>query len=69
MSGPEYQHDPSDISESAAENWYAENVDADGNFKCACGATCNLSNAHPSGPSPYALPMCQKCAFGEGRQA
>jgi hypothetical protein len=49
--------------EGAAEQEFYEmtkNV-PEGCFKCDCGKTAKLENAHPVANSPYAMPVCDDC--------
>ncbi len=56
-----FDQDPTESDEATAECWAAENVDGD-NFKCQCGEWKPLAGSSPSGPSPYAIPICRECA-------
>lgn len=56
-----FDEDPMESAEAAAESWAAENVDGD-RFKCKCGKWKPLAESLPSGPSPYAIPICRECA-------
>ena len=60
-----YDEDPMESTEAAAESWAAENVDGD-RFKCQCGKWAPLAGSSPSGPSPYAIPICRECAAQVG---
>jgi len=32
-----------------------------GKFRCECGNIEEIDNGQPSGSSPFAMPICQKC--------
>ncbi len=59
-----FDEDPTESDEAAASIWAAENVDGD-RFKCQCGKWKPLAGSSPSGPSPYAIPICRECADGK----
>ncbi len=56
-----FDEDPTESAQAAAERWAADNVDGD-RFKCQCGEWKPLAGSSPSGPSPYAIPICRECA-------
>ncbi len=59
-----HDEDPIESDKAAAESWAADNVDGD-RFKCQCGEWKPLAGSSPSGPSPYAIPICRECADGK----
>lgn len=53
--------DPIERGEARAEAWLEDSqVDRD-HFKCGCGRVVAFTDAHPSGPDPYAAPVCGDC--------
>lgn len=52
-----------EMHEASAEARLDEMTDGlpPGKFRCDCGEVTDFADASPSGPSPYAAPMCGKC--------
>lgn len=60
--------DPGEAQEVAAEDWAVDNVKGD-QVRCgACDRRVSISEAVPSGPGPYALPVCRTCIEGSGSE-
>jgi len=55
-----------EVMENAAERWAEDNIwhNEETNalvFKCGCGKVTKLAEGQPSGPDPYAPPICLEC--------